>query len=140
MSRHPRDRKPDPHTEATTAHVVDPSEFTVPDRGHEVPVAAIAKSVRWMRGVLVGFTIPLVMAASLVVKLLYDRAETATADRIERARMLEDVRDLKRTIGGDDGRGGMAGKIRDAEEALRTHSQRLDFIFDLVQSRSNRKR
>lgn len=94
------------------------------DRPPAEVISKLRSSIRWVKFVIAGIAVPVITTTVLVGKYIYARGETDTANRFERARLLEDVKRL--TAEADD----LARRIRDAEEAARRNEQRINDLRD----------
>jgi len=97
-----------------------------PPSSEEQAIATVARSISRIKIAIVVILIPIVMTAKLAISHLYERAEIDTVAKIERARLLEDVRDFKARDSDQ------RDKIRDMQEELRRHALRIE---DLLQDR-----
>lgn len=87
------------------------------------PLIGIVRSLRNLRWAVVAIAIPVIASGKLVVSHMLDRVESSTVQRIEHARLVEDVRSLK--VRAEE----QAHALRNAEEALRLQAARLQHLL-----------
>jgi hypothetical protein len=87
------------------------------------PLVGIVRALRNIRWAIAALVIPLIAFGKIAVTQLYDRVETSTLEKIERARLLDDVAELKRR------NEAQAKIIRDAEEELRRVGRQLQNLL-----------
>jgi uncharacterized protein YlxW (UPF0749 family) len=110
----------------------DPVLWAPPVAPPPDPMASIVRSVKTLRWIVAAVLVPVIAAATIAVQYVYGRAESDTVNRIEHLRLREDVRDLK------DQRDTLKKELRDAQEALRLHAQRMDDLAERVYRRSSK--
>lgn len=97
--------------------------------GTPEPLVWLVRNVRWIRWTLVPLVISIIATATVAVRYVYRRAETETEARLERARLLEDVRGLKTS------NAEVLKVLRDAQENIRANERAIGDLADRQQQR-----